>query len=120
MAIDLTDARQAAAPYLLGDTCVIVRPGTATSDGGGGLTTGAPATIGPLACAFRAVSGTEAVDDVIAVRGAYRLKLAVDVDIRPTDQVDVLGGRYHVVWAPPAAALSLFRIVGLADTIGGA
>lgn len=116
----MTGPRAAAEHYILGDDCYILRPATPISDGGGGFTVGSPTTIGPIACAFSEVSGDEATDAVIAVRGRYRLDVAVSTDIRATDQVEVLGDIYDVTWTPPAGALALLRTIGLKDSIGTA
>lgn len=119
----MTRPRAAAEKYLLGDTCTLVRPVLA-DDGAGGTSPGEPLRIGPLACGFSAVSGDEATEDIVRVRGRYRLKLAVDLrdpdtddplTIEPTDSIEVLGEVYQVVWTPPPAALTLLRTVGLKD-----
>jgi hypothetical protein len=124
MGVDLTGARVSAEQYLLGDTCYFLRP-RVVDDGAGGTKPdpAGPERIGPFNCAFAARSGREVVSaDQLKVIGEYKLKLATKLTHpttkasftpQDTDQVEALGGVYSVVHAPPPAALSLFRTIGL-------
>ena len=117
---------RAAAPTYLGDSFYLVRP--VLLDDGAGATYPDPAgpqRIGPLLGTFRALNGRELVAaERLSQQGAYRLKTTTaladpdtgdPITIAENDQVEVLGGVYNVVWAPPIANLSLFCIVGLEE-----
>src|SRR4051794_3863126 len=122
MGIDMTSPRESARAYLMGDSCYLVRP--RVLDNGRGGTTPDPAgplRIGPFSCGFSAATGREQnVADQTQQRGSYRLRLPIELldpesgdVITPaeTDQFEVFGRAYQVVWLPPVAALSLFRRV---------
>jgi len=97
------------------DTGTILRPVLA-DDGGGSTTPGTPQAIGPILGAFWALSGEELVRAAqLGQRGKYRWAVPRAADIQIIDQVQILGGVYNVVWAPPIAALDVERIVGLED-----
>lgn len=126
MPLDLTSARQSFQDYLMGDACYLLRP--RELDDGAGSTIPDPAgpiRIGPLQCGFTSVTGDEAAEDIIAVRGRYRLKLPVitldpdsgdEVIPLATDLIEFQGVIYPIVWAPPTTALSLKRKIGLKDS----
>lgn len=87
---------------------------TLASDGAGGTRPGTPERIEPIFCSLRAASGRQlAADEQIQQRGAYRLKLAWNTDLRPTDQFELGGQVYTVVWTPPVLADSYLKIVGI-------
>ncbi|HEU5097905.1 MAG TPA: hypothetical protein VFU22_02600 [Roseiflexaceae bacterium] len=124
MPIDMTSPRASAEAALLGNECTFLRP--RLQDNGKGGTRphpDGPQRIGPFPCGFKAASGREAVSaEQLKQQGSYRLKLPTQLTIpntndpfvpADTDQVEVLGGVYSVVWTPPPSALSLFRKVGL-------
>lgn len=115
MAIDVSGARSGLAAALFGDTCTIITPGVATSDGGGGVTPGAATESAPVACKFGNVRGDEAAADIVSVRGRYRVKLPIDTMIDERCLVRCAGRVYAVVWAPLPTALSLARSVGLTE-----
>jgi hypothetical protein len=101
------------------DRCTIVRP--RLLDDGAGSTYPDPAgpeRIGPLACLFIARSGSETqTDEQIEERGAYEIRLARTAPaVLGTDQVEVLGRSYQVVWTPPLDARAVERIVGVGAT----
>jgi len=113
----ITLGRIALQATLMRDSCVIVRP-RVLSDGAGSTypDPAGPLSIGPIVCTFSKMRGREQeIADQVQSRGDYRLALPVATDIRLTDQVAVLSGVYNVVWAPPVAALSLSRVVGLEE-----
>jgi orotate phosphoribosyltransferase-like protein len=126
MPVDMSGPRASAAAYLLGDPFTILRP-RVIDDGAGGTypNPAGPTRIGPFLGGFRAANGHEAVvADQLVQRGSYRLKTLTElrdpatnalIVIAATDQIEVLGGVYKVVWTPPVAGLSLFRIVGLEE-----
>jgi len=117
MSLDLSRPRAIVAAKLMNDSCTILRP-IVIDDGAGGTRPDpdGPEEIGPIVCAFSKMRGREqVVADQLQSRGDYRLALPVATDIRLTDQVAVLSGVYNVVWAPPVAALSLVRAVGLEE-----
>lgn len=107
----MTGPRAAAEAYLLPDQGEIVRPGQAVSNGRGGVNPG-PETRSPVRCNVVAVSGAEAAEPLLSVRGAYRVSVPVATDIREGDTVEALGRRYQVVWAPAAGGLDLLRTAG--------
>lgn len=116
--IDLSGARQAVVDELMPDTYTIHRA-TQVADGGGGFVDGPTTTLsGP--CGFAANDGRTEQGDQVVQRGTYRLRVPVDADIRPTDQVVVFGRTFRIVWTPPVSALSLFRRIGLEEVDGGA
>ena len=118
-------SRRVAERYNLRDSCTLLRPRTLDDLAGGTYPDpDGPEAIGPLPCAFLAVSGEEATRDLVAERGRYRVYLAVDLrhpetnaplDITGIDQITVLGTTYEVVWTPPAAATALLQIIGLKE-----
>ena len=105
MPIDLTGPRQAAAIYLMPDTYTIQR--------------GATMLTGP--CGFALAGGRTEEDGArMQQRGAYRMRVPIDADIRPTDRPQIFDRIFRIVWTPPAHGLSLFRIIGLEEVGSGA
>lgn len=99
------------------DSGTILRP-ILLDDGAGGQYPDptSPQSIGPIYGQFRQLSGDEVIRAAqLGQLGRYRWAVPHDTDIRATDQVQILGGVYTVVWAPPAAALDVDRIVGLEE-----
>jgi hypothetical protein len=126
MGVDMTSPRAAAEAYLMGDSCYLLRPRVLDNGKGGTkMDPAGPLRIGPFICGFSAASGRELpIADQLVQRGSYRLRLPItltDPDtgdlITPaeTDQFEIFGRVYDVVWLPPVAALSLFRKVGLEE-----
>lgn len=87
-------------------------------DGAGGVypDPGGPTAVATVLGQFRKLSGDELVRAAqIGQAGRYQWAVPHDTAIEVTDQVQLLGQRYNVVWAPPSAALDADRIVGLEE-----
>lgn len=104
-----------AGAYVMPDVATFRRQ-TLVSNGRGGTTPG-PVTTWSTRCALSAASGAEAAGDLVAARGAYRLRLPVDADIAVGDSVELLGRRFRVVWAPVASAAGVVRVAGLTEVL---
>lgn len=99
------------------DSGTIVRP-LLLDDGAGGTAPdpAGPTRIGPILGRFEALTGRELVIAAqLGQLGNYRWSVPRATDIRVTDQVELLGSVWAVVWAPPVAALDPSRIVGLEE-----
>jgi hypothetical protein len=112
MPIDLTVPRQQIEAYLMPDTCIIETPTQPLPNGRGGTLPGVPIETSSI-CGLSAVSGEEATDDLIRVRGNYRLRLPVGTAIVEGATVILNGRRYRAVWVPHTHGLSLTQRVGL-------
>lgn len=95
------------------DSCTIVR--STESDDGGGSTTPTGETLITTDCSFLAIRDLPADRETLEERGDYRLTVPLSTPILETDQVRYQGRLYRVVWAPPADALAVERLVGLVE-----
>lgn len=87
-------------------------------DGGGGTypDPSGPTRIGPIMGLFWTLSGDEAVMAAqLGQHGRERWAVPIGTDIRATDQVELLGWVYNVVWVPPVAYHDADRIIGLEE-----
>lgn len=103
------------------DTATLTRPGAPIPNGRGGTTPGA-ATTRTLAGRFANGSGEgvgqqgKAEDDTAELvrRGATaRYKVAVDEDVRETDELTFGGDRYNVVYVAKVSTYSSSKLIGL-------
>lgn len=101
--------------YVMPDVATFRR--TAMVSNGRGGTTPGPVTTWSTRCALTAASGTEAAGDLVAARGAYRLRLPVDADVAVGDSVAIGGTRFRVVFAPVAGASEVVRVAGLTEVL---
>jgi hypothetical protein len=117
MPLDLTSARQTVQQNFFGDQVTILRPRLLDDGAGGSYPDPAgPERIGPILGKLTAIWGLETQTQVdIDVRSGYRLSLPIGTDIRLTDQVEIVGRVFNVVWTPPAGAMSLVLRVGLQE-----
>jgi hypothetical protein len=95
----------------------IVRP--RRLDNGAGSTRPDPAgpeRLGPFVGSFSTAGGHEQEDaDQVAQRGSYRLRMPLWVEASETDQVEIAGRAYNVLWAPLATPTSLSRVLGIEE-----
>lgn len=111
MGLDLTGARAALVAFLMPDAATIITTSTPTPNGRGGTIPGLATSVATV-CSVNPVGGSEAVEAIVAVRGAYRIDFPVATLIREGATVMALGRRFRVVFAPPVGGLDLARTVG--------
>lgn len=99
------------------DSGFILRPRTLDDGAGGAYPDPAgPERIGPILGLFWSLRGAESVAaDQLGQHGAYRWAVPIGTGIQATDQIELLGGVYNVVWAPPTAQYDADQTVGLEE-----
>ena len=112
--IDLTDARAMFVDALMPDTCTISTP-TASSDGGGAATPGAPTTTTSACRLFTRAGRLEQAGDQLQQRGTYGLALPVDVAVAATASIIVGARTFRIVYQPPVVGLSFEQELGLEE-----
>jgi hypothetical protein len=100
------------------NSCMIVRP-VLVDDGAGNTNPhpDGPERFGPFPCSFNSQGGDEAEDgDQVAEHGDYQIGMPIDTpEVLATDEIELLGRTYQVVWTPPIEAMSTERTVGLIE-----
>lgn len=95
------------------NSCIILSPGTATSDGAGSLTFSGISTTS--ACRLVERSGNEAITgEQITQFGSWLLWLPVTLSgIDPRSTISVNANVFRIVWTPPLTADDAYVKLGL-------